>query len=270
MESAEVDSLATLVRESLSITAEDAEHEWWFRGHGRSSFQLLPSLYRRIPDVGAALEMESRLLREFDNRSRTIHEAGATRNAWEILFLMQHHKVPTRLLDWSRNLLIACYFAVHDPEAWTDSNDPPCVFVFNPHAWNKNVLGTAGVANSMGPVTDLTGGSMTGYEPRKSGNPVGALQADAVAIAGPEFASRIVAQRGAFTVFGTKSPEAARDLAEQDESLEGASTIARLSLKGDEAEWKRALYLVGIGAFTAFPDLDGLAIELRDTHMETQ
>jgi FRG domain len=214
--------------------------------------------------------MESRLLREFDNRSRTIQEAAASRNPWEILFLMQHHKVPTRLLDWSRNLLIACFFAVHDEAAWKDDQDPPCVFVFNPHDWNKNVLGTAGVAGSMGPVTDLSGGAMTGYEPRKSGNPVGPLQADAVAIAGPEFASRIVAQRGAFTVFGTKSPEAARPLEEQDDNSAGGPTLARIVLRGDESAWKRALSLVGIGAFSAFPDLDGLATELRNIHLEIQ
>ncbi len=202
------------------MTSQDPDHEWWFRGHGRASFQLLPSLYRRIPDVAAALEMEGKLLREFDNRSRTISEAAGARDPWEILFLMQHHRVPTRLLDWSRNLLIAAFFAIHDPEAWLIDADAPCVFVFSPHAWNKAVLGTAGVAGSMGPVTDLAGGSMTGYQPRYRGTPVGVLQEDAVAVGGPEFASRIVAQRGAFTVFGTKAPEAARPLEDQDDALE--------------------------------------------------
>jgi hypothetical protein len=267
MDKLEVSSLPELVAKSLELTASDAEHEWWFRGHGRASFKLVPSLYRQISDVSAALDMEGRLLREFDNRSRTIAEAGGTRDAWEILFLMQHHGVPTRMLDWSRNLLIAAYFAVSDSAAWTDVDDPPCVFVFNPHQWNKKVLGTAGVAGSMGPVTDLAGGSMTGYQPRYSGTPVGVLQEDAVAIAGPEFASRIVAQRGAFTVFGTKAPAAGKPLDEQDDALEGGSTLAQLTLSGDGPDWKRALSLVGIGAFAAFPDLDGLATELRATHL---
>lgn len=213
--------------------------------------------------------MEARLLREFYNRSRTVQEASVAREPWEILFLMQHHRVPTRLLDWSRNLLIATYFAVTDPEAWTDHDDPPCVFVLDPHEWNKKVLGTSGVASSLGPVTDLiAGGTLKSYEPTFSGSPVGVPLEDAVAIAGPEFASRIVAQRGVFTVFGTKAPEAGRSLDLQSETLTEDTAISKLVLAGEPKAWKQALRLVGIGAFAAFPDLDGLAQELRTTYLE--
>ena len=88
MEVLDVDSLPALVEQSLALTAAASENEWWFRGHGRSSFKLLPSLYRARGDVAEALELESMLLREFDNRSRTIREAAVARSPWEILFLM--------------------------------------------------------------------------------------------------------------------------------------------------------------------------------------
>lgn len=267
MESRNAGSLSALIEGVLDLTAGADSHEWWFRGHGRSTFVLLPSLYRDITDVGDALAMEGRLLREFDNRSRTVQGAAGTRNSWETLFLMQHHRVPTRLLDWSRNLLIATYFAVHDDAAWEDPGDPPCVYVFNSYLWNTNVLGTAGVAGSLGPVTELTEGSMASYAPRAYGTPVGPPQENAVAIAGPEFAPRIIAQRGVFTVFGTKPPEANVPLEEQDAALPGGSSLCRFALQGSEADWKKALRIVGIGAFTAFPDLDGLAAELKDTHL---
>jgi hypothetical protein len=110
---------------------------------------------------------------------------------------------------------------------------------------------------------------MTSYEPRYSGSPVGPLQEHAVAIAGPEFAARIVAQRGAFTVFGTAA-EAALPLEDQNEQLAGAggTVLSKVVLAGAEADWKRSLELVGIGPFSAFPDLDGLAGELRTRYFK--
>jgi hypothetical protein len=266
MNETDVNDLPELVAGALEITEGAADREWWFRGHGRSSWTLAPSLYRLIPDVGAALETEGRLLREFDNRSRAVVERGSARSGWELAFLMQHHQVPTRLLDWSRNLLIGAFFAAYDLQAWDDPADPPCVFVLNPEQWNTQVMGPAGmaVAGPSGVITELAEGLMASYEPRASGSPVGPLQRHAVAIAGPEFAARIVAQRGVFTVFGAQAPDAAQSLEEQELALTpDPSTLSKLRLIGGRDEWRRALRLVGIGEFTAFPDLDGLARELR-------
>src|SRR4051812_31790329 len=114
MTEVDVDTLPDLVSRALEITQQAPEQEWWFRGHGRSSWTLQPSLYRELPDVQAALEMEGRLLREFDNRSRMLVERRDATTRWELGFLMQHHRVPTRLLDWSRNLLIGAFFAAQD------------------------------------------------------------------------------------------------------------------------------------------------------------
>jgi hypothetical protein len=41
-----------------------------------------------------------------------------------------------------------------------------------------------------------------------------------------------------------------------------AGTLTKVRLTGDKEVWRRSLTLVGIGEFTAFPDLDGLAREL--------
>ena len=36
------------------------------------------------------------------------------KDEWEWIFLMQHYRVPTRLLDWTESPLIGLYFAVSD------------------------------------------------------------------------------------------------------------------------------------------------------------
>ena len=35
-------------------------------------------------------------------------------NEWEWLLLMQHHSLPTRLLNWTENPLVALYFVVKE------------------------------------------------------------------------------------------------------------------------------------------------------------
>lgn len=98
--------------------------QWFYRGHPDNSFKLLPSLYRLdIKESCAQWEdVEQYMMQAFKIESAPFIEY-TPRDELEWLALAQHHGVPTRLLDWTMNPLIALYFAVEshpsqDADVW--------------------------------------------------------------------------------------------------------------------------------------------------------
>jgi len=91
-----------------------------FRGVRDAAYELIPKIGR--PDTKLKDQLaksEKRMLQLFQDRA-VPYLPSVPRSDWEWIAIMQHHGVPTRLIDWSRNALVAAYFAV-EKESTTES-----------------------------------------------------------------------------------------------------------------------------------------------------
>lgn len=233
----------------------------WYRGHGCESWFLRSSLHRHILDMLAAsdnalTDQEKRqLLRDEYESLYFMFRADAwalleahERFEWSIVFAMQHHDIPTRLLDWSESFACALYFARLTQPAGVAS----AVFVLDPAALNENSIGERTLVSLDDELI------ASGEIPTQSWHPhVEPPDKDLPTIAVAPILSnrRMVAQRAAFTVSG----DSFVPLDEQYPSAVHKIVIPR-SLHADVDAF---LALAGVDAFGYFPDLDGLARKFR-------
>lgn len=91
-----------------------------YRGHANHNWRLIPSIGRYGSDEWSkeSLDLEIKSLEEFKKRSIPYLKVTPKTNI-EWLCLMQHHGCATRLLDFTKNPLIALFFA-SDPSEATD------------------------------------------------------------------------------------------------------------------------------------------------------
>ncbi|MFX1485144.1 MAG: FRG domain-containing protein, partial [Promethearchaeota archaeon] len=173
----------------------------------------------------------------------------------EWLFLAQHVSLPTRLLDWTENALLALHFALKE--------ERPIVWMMNPMALDTHVVST------------LAGKEVEEYEEFpltwvRPDDPIinighenirGAWERNQrgldlpVAVHPTYVHPRMGAQRSVFTVHGLKK--------DPIDMLIPASLLGRFEIHPrSTSSIKQELTTLGIQEGTAFPDLDGLAREL--------
>lgn len=242
----------------------NAKGHLWYRGCGKLSHQLKPTLYRhkRARAIEDLMSLEKDLLARFQQRSLPFHPRPSTiTNPWEWLFLMQHYGVPTRFLDWSESPLMALFFAVTSAPHALSANGRPMfagdasVWVLDPRQWNKRAVDLKSFPGSILTTDDPNAGA---YQP--VGN-TSTMKAFPIAIYGAHNSQRIVAQRGVFVCFG-KDTRPMETVYQKETFPTGCLT--RLVIKrGRLPHMHEALSRHGLTDSVAFPDLDGLAREIK-------
>lgn len=211
----------------------------WFRGQNNADYKLVSGLYRtevnHFLDYGAT---EKDYYNLFNKMGYTHHNESD----WNLLYIMQHHGLRTRLLDWTESFSIALYFASLD---W-DFNSDCSIWMLKPLELNRKTLGNAFYFDPTSKYEDLISDiSDLGFND------------NTIAMYPHKNSSRILVQQGMFTLQG----KAGIPLEEEHNgSLIKEGYLKKINLGPNlRKDIKNYLNLNGISRYSLFPDLDGLA-----------
>lgn len=119
----------------------------WFRGHEKTVYSLTPGILRESLGQTKRYVDEMSLVRHF----KALNPAAAPEQSsdFDWLVTMQHYLAPTRLLDWTENLLVALYFAVRN--AQLDGEEDAAVWFLNARRLNYYASATSRVQELAAP-----------------------------------------------------------------------------------------------------------------------
>jgi hypothetical protein len=233
-------SIADLLRLLPADIPPGAGHVW-FRGHSDERWALVPSLGRRSGRVKA----EAYLIKKF-RQNATLLMSHVPAGDWDWLFIMQHHGVPTRLLDWTESPLIALYFAVSEKP-----KQDGALWCLLPHALNSHSKIKPEYSSDIPSIDDPV---ITNYSPKTL---VGETSSrlDPIAILAPRNTARIQAQLGVFTIMH-------RDPTPVDSVGDKKHAWRYTIPKQEKPKLMKELSLLGITQFAMFPELPSIGAML--------
>ena len=216
----------------------------WYRGQADVKWKLAPSL-ARAPDATA---QERNLMKRFQQTTRPLlSTVPSGDDIWEWLFLMQHHNVHTRLLDWTESPLVALYFAVNDPNPKNNKKDG-AVWILDPHALNqhaRHIFEDTSELPAFGVDKSLDNYRPDRIAPEAPMKPVAAI--------GPRTSSRMAAQLGTFTITHYEHTPI--------EKVGDGSHLTKIIIKAEHKnKIKETLDVLQYNNLRLFPDLDRAAL----------
>ncbi len=252
--------------------------ELWFRAEDSShrKTHLQPGLYRpkengtRLPSTPSLLKLENHLYEEFSRMGTQLSDVRTQSGDWEwdSYFLMQHHGVPTRLLDWSDGALIALHFAVGNKS--TPAKSGARIFVLNPY-WLMKVIDKHPdrkdaklrwkqyyEKNPHDVYEDDWDRLYLPSDEEDDEDPLMTTPIVPILWDSPHVSRRVAAQRSRFMIFGT-DPKWLAELSKRPDSKIAMISIPAASVVSIKQELRDA----GVTESVVFPDLDGLGRELR-------
>lgn len=255
-----IETLEQLI-EAISSDTKNWTHSGfakpWFRGHTNYCYKLLPSVLRAGNEVH-----EFNITNKFRLVSPGFGKVPERSRIDQWLFLMQHLELPTRLLDWSENPLAAAFFATSKVmESETISNDA-AIFAIDPIALNKasgfDYFPNTWAQNSVLQTIKFAFGTQ---DEEVDGEAIKYLEKP-IAIYPSTIHSRISSQKGCFTLHGNDKRDI-QSIFTKDELITKSYLVKYKIEKNFVRQLFEQINKCGITYSSLFPDLDGLAKELK-------
>lgn len=214
-----------------------------FRGQGNAEWGLIPGLYR-IENINIQTENLEKSYDFYEQASLDLffnqalpYLPSLTRGYSNDRILAQHFGVPTRLLDWSYDPLVALFFATDNLQAGVDA----AIFMISPDADYK----------------------------REDVNSLGSHKV--IKLTPPAIDRRIPAQKSVFTYHPYGSPEERFVPLDKREDIGNTFSTGTTSERGFAkiliphriaAQMHRLLLSLGIDRRNLFPGLDGVGMDI--------
>jgi hypothetical protein len=247
--------------QALDNTFRQKGSATWYRGQRTANWGLESKLHRYLKDLTSTLHtspLDRDLLRQEEKGLYWRFKAAAwplldpaQRSDWGVVFTMQHYGFPTRLLDWTESFACALFWAQQHREP----QDAAAVWVLDSEGLNEVSLGRRSMV-ALDDTVSKSNVNLHRWHPRWPAPPD---DPGSIAVSPILMNPRMLAQRSAFTLMG----DAFLPLEEQfDGHLVREGLLAKIELpSGIFDEVEDYLRLAGLGIFTYFPDLEGLALD---------
>ncbi|WP_436664510.1 FRG domain-containing protein (plasmid) [Alicyclobacillus acidoterrestris] len=258
-----IESLEQYVRRVTSFGQDsnsDGQGIFWYRGQASIKFQLVPSVYRKnsAQEFIHTYHDEFNLLSYFKSYAYPFIKADRPQNDLEWLILAQHFGLPTRLMDFTIDPLIALAFAleidkINQDESHRNDSEDAVVYVFRPLDYNLTVPNPP---NGIPHLTEL-GDKQSGYVPSLTESDTDKPIA-CISIFNND---NISAQKGTFVLFSrleSKRVMSLRDIVQDNYIL---SEIVISAAK--KAEIRDHLYQIGYNISRLYPNLNSVAADIK-------
>lgn len=248
----EVKSVSEYVAYIEKITAQG---KYWFRGVAKADYKPAPGTVWKNVNIGMEGGLEHQFLMSYQSYT------DRNFSAWDLYALMQHHGLPTRLLDWSESALVALFFALTSEP---DSDSDRAIWVLNPYELNKATIGF----NSLFCPSILANREISKdinldkYLPinLKPGNIDRLIPEKPIAINASQHIRRVSAQKGCFTLHGFSNNSI-------DSYLEGTEhcrlVTVKISSQSERMKMINSLASLGIDEEFIYQDLDSLCAKIK-------